>query len=207
MSSLPIRSMGRCAGLLAGALATAWPFAAWAGPVDVEALGRDGKPLADVVLFLESPAARSAAKPLPGVEVEQADKRFTQRVTVVPVGTAVSFPNRDKVRHHVYSFSPTKTFELKLYVGTPANPVVFDKPGIATLGCNIHDQMVAWVVAVETPYLGLTGANGRLRLPDVPPGPYRLRSWHPDLPVGAPALDQALVVGAGTTSATVRLPL
>lgn len=178
-----------------------------AGTVDIDALGRDGKPLAEAVLFLESPAARSAAKPLQGVEVEQADKRFTQRVTVVPVGTAVSFPNRDKVRHHVYSFSAAKSFELKLYVGTPANPVVFDKPGIATLGCNIHDQMVAWVVAVETPYLGLTGANGRVRLPDVPPGHYRLRSWHPDLPVGAPALDQALVVGPASTSATVRLPL
>lgn len=178
-----------------------------AATVDVEALGRDGKPLAEVVLFLESPAAKAAAKPLAGVEVEQADKRFTQRVTVVPVGTAVAFPNRDKVRHHVYSFSPAKTFELKLYVGTPANPVVFDKPGIATLGCNIHDQMVAWVVAVETPYLGISGANGRLRLSDVPAGSYRLRSWHPDLPVGAPALDQALVVGAGNTSATVRLPL
>ncbi len=175
--------------------------------VDIEALGRDGKVLADTVVFLESAAARAVVRPATGLEIEQADKRFTQRVTVVPVGSAVSFPNRDKVRHHVYSFSPIKTFELKLYIGTPANPVIFDRTGIAVLGCNIHDTMAAWVVVVDTPYHGQTGASGRLRLSDVPPGSYRLRSWHPELPTGAPAADQALVVGPQGGSVTVRLPV
>jgi len=181
--------------------------AAFAASLDVVLQGRDGKPLAEAVVFLESREARTAVKPAQGVEIEQADKRFTQRVTVVPIGTAVQFPNRDKVRHHVYSFSPAKTFELKLYQGTPANPVVFDKAGIAVLGCNIHDQMVAWVVVVETPYHARSGANGRARLDDVPPGSYRLRSWHPDLAPGSPALDQEITLGAQTTSTTVRLPL
>ena len=195
-------------------LSVALGLAAWLGagplvaaPVDIEALGRDGKPLAETVVFLESSAARAAAKPAVGVEIEQADKRFTQQVTVVTAGSAVHFPNRDKVRHHVYSFSPVKAFELKLYIGTPANPVVFDKTGIAVLGCNIHDTMAAWVVVVDTPYYGQTAGNGRLRLADVPAGTYRLRSWHPDLPVGAPALDQALVVGPLGVTVTVRLPV
>lgn len=189
----------------AALLAVAGP--ALAATVDVEVTGRDGKPLAEAVVFLESPAARAAARPRNGVEIEQADKRFTQRVTVVTPGTAVAFPNRDKVRHHVYSFSPIKPFELKLYLGTPANPVVFDRPGIAVLGCNIHDTMAAWVVVVETPHHAQTPAGGRVRLADVPPGSYRLRVWHPELPVGAPATDQGLPVAAGGAAASVRLPV
>ncbi|MBK9360375.1 MAG: methylamine utilization protein [Rubrivivax sp.] len=192
----------RFGALLALALA---PPVAGAAALDVEVLGRDGKPLAGAVVFLESPSARAASRPLRGVAVEQAGKRFTQAVTVVTVGTAVSFPNRDTVRHHVYSFSPAKTFELKLYIGTPAHPVVFDQPGIAVLGCNIHDTMAAWVVIVETPHHGQTAANGRLRLADVPPGSYRLRAWHADLPPGAPALEQALQLPAQGAQAQLRL--
>jgi hypothetical protein len=127
-------------------------------------------------------------------------------VSVVTAGTAVSFPNRDTVRHHVYSFSPVKKFEIKLYVGTPTAPVVFDSPGIAVLGCNIHDTMAAWVVVVDTPHHGLTGADGQISLPNVPPGAYRLRAWHPGLPPGAPALDQALQVPAnGAQVVAVKL--
>lgn len=193
---------------IAAGLTVALAFTgAGAATLELEVLGRDGKPLPEAVVFLESTSARAASRPLAGVEIEQADKRFTQRVTVVPVGTAVTFPNRDRVRHHVYSFSPTKTFELKLYIGTPASPVVFDKPGIAVLGCNIHDTMAAWVVIVETPHHGLTAAQGRARLADVPPGSYRLRSWHPALPVGAPALDQPLQLTAEGQKLTLRLPV
>jgi plastocyanin len=180
---------------------------AGAATVDVQALGNDGKPLIDTVVFLESREAKSASKPLSGVEVEQAARRFTRRVTVVPAGTEVLFPNRDKVRHHVYSFSTIKPFELKLYSGTPSNPVLFDKAGIAVLGCNIHDSMVAWVVVVETPYFAVSDARGSVRLDNVPPGSYRLRTWNPGLPPGAPAADEALVVGAGGAVASVKLPL
>jgi len=181
--------------------------ASQAATVELSLQAGDGKPLADAVVFLESKEARAAAKPSAGVEIEQAAKRFTHRVSVVTLGSEVAFPNRDKVRHHVYSFSPTKTFELKLYAGTPANPVLFDKAGIAVLGCNIHDNMVAWVVVVETPYHGLSSADGKVKLDNVPPGSYRLRSWHPGLPTGAPALDQALTVAADGTAATLRLPV
>jgi plastocyanin len=203
--ALPARRGVGLAGLvlvLASAL-----FPVRAATVDVEALGSDGKPLVDTVVFLESREAKAAARPSSGVEVEQAARRFTRRVTVVPVGTEVLFPNRDKVRHHVYSFSPVRPFELKLYSGTPSNPVLFDKPGIAVLGCNIHDNMVAWVVVVETPYFAVVDARGAVRLENVPPGSYRLRSWHPGLAPGAAAADEPLVVGAGGAVASVKLPL
>lgn len=182
-----------------------WPAAA--AVVEVRVDGSDAKPLAGAVVFLESPAAKAAAKPLTGVEVPQADRQFTTAVTVVTTGTDVDFPNRDKVRHHVYSFSPIKPFELKLYIGTPANPVRFDKAGIAVLGCNIHDQMVAWVVVVDTPYFGRSGADGRVTIDNVPPGSYRLRAWHAGLPPGSPALDHALTVGAAGASSSLSLPL
>lgn len=177
----------------------------WAAPVELRVTDPAGRPLAGAVVFLESAEARQAARPLANIDVVQADKAFVPAVTVVTPGTAVRFPNRDTVRHHVYSISPVKSFELKLYVGTPANPVVFDKPGVAVLGCNIHDQMVAWVVIVETPWFGQTGSDGRWRLADVPPGNYRLRTWHPGLAVGAPAADQPLRVEAGGAQALVRL--
>jgi plastocyanin len=180
---------------------------AQAAVLDVTVLGSDGRPLGDAVVFLESKDTRAATRPLAGVEIEQAAKQFTHRVSVVTVGTEVAFPNRDKVRHHVYSFSPVKPFELKLYAGTPANPVLFDKAGIAVLGCNIHDNMVAWVVVVETPHHGLSGAPGKVRLDSVPPGNYRLRSWHPALPTGAPALEQPLTLAAAGTALTLRLPV
>ncbi len=178
-----------------------------AGTVEVQVLGSDGLPLPEAVVFLESPAAKAAAKPASGAEVEQARRRFTQRVTVVPVGSEVRFPNHDTVRHQVYSFSPVKTFELKLYAGTPSNPVLFDKVGIAVLGCNIHDSMVAWVVVVETPWYGLADTQGTAKLDGVPAGSYRLRTWHPGLPPGAPALDQVLTVPASGAKLSVKLPL
>ncbi len=190
---------------LAAALAAGWLGLAHAAPVEVTVTDATGRPLADAVVFVESAAARAAARPLPGIDIVQAQKAFDPMVTVVTVGTAVAFPNRDTVRHHVYSFSPAKRFELKLYVGTPSAPVVFDQPGIAVLGCNIHDNMAAWVVVVETPWFGKTDAQGRVRLPDVPAGRHQLRSWHADFPVGAPALTQPLVVEAAVVRASVRV--
>jgi plastocyanin len=185
-------------------LGPAWAAAA---TVTVQVVNDAGKPLVNAAVFLESKEARAAARGLKGVEVQQVDKRFDPLVTVVSIGTEVLFPNRDKVRHHVYSFSPPKPFELKLYAGTPANPVLFDKPGIVVLGCNIHDKMMAWVVVVETPYLGLTGASGAISLRDVPAGAYRLRVWHPELPPGGAAFDTALSVAGAAASANVRLPV
>ena len=195
----------------------AWLVAAWAWactfalPVaattlDVQVLDGAGKPLAGAAVFLESREAKAAARPVNTVEVVQANRQFLQPVSVVTVGSAVTFPNRDTVRHHLYSFSPVKKFEIKLYVGTPAAPVVFDQPGIAALGCNIHDNMAAWVVVVETPYYGLSGADGKLSLARLPAGPYRLRTWHPGLAPGTPALDQAVTVAAsGNTAVQVKV--
>ena len=189
---------------VAGCCAVTLPASATA--LEVQVLDGGGKPLAGAAVFLESREAKLATRPVNNLEIVQSARQFLQPVTLVPVGSAVKFPNRDTVRHHLYSFSPVKKFEIKLYVGTPAAPVLFDQPGIAALGCNIHDNMAAWVVVVETPYYGLSGADGKLNLARLPPGSYHLRTWHPGLAPGVPALDQpVLITASGSTQAQVKV--
>lgn len=181
--------------------------AGWAQAADatVQVLDAAGSPLSGAVVFLESAAAAAAVRAGPPAEISQAQRRFDPDVTVVTVGTAVNFPNRDTVRHHVYSFSEPKRFEIKLYVGTPADPVVFDRPGVSVLGCNIHDSMQAWVLIVQTPWFARAGTDGIARLKDVPAGGYQLRAWHPSLPPGAPAAQQAFTLPGTGGSARLQL--
>jgi plastocyanin len=150
---------------------------AQASALTVEVTDNQGKLLKNAVVYLESKNT-SANKNNSLVEIEQKDKQFNPLVTVVQTGTSVNFPNHDRVRHHVYSFSPAKKFELKLYSGIPANPVLFDKAGTVVLGCNIHDNMLAFVYVVNTPYFVQTDANGIAKLANIPDGHYQLKVWH-----------------------------
>lgn len=152
------------------------PLAATAVPVTVQLRGPAGQPLAGAAVAIEvkgRPARTTTAK----AEIGQRDRQFTPQFLIVQTGTAVNFPNFDTVRHHVYSFSPIKVIDIKLYSGTPAEPVVFDKPGVATLGCNIHDRMSAHVVVVDTPTFARTDANGQATF-DLPPGEHAVKAWH-----------------------------
>ena len=176
-----------------------------AGSLRVQVLDSAGKPLEGAVVSLVSDAARRAVRPLPEQEIAQENKQFVPAVRVVTVGTLVRFPNRDSVRHHVYSFSPAKKFEIKLYAGTPAAPVRFDQPGVAVLGCNIHDQMVGWVVVLDTPYFAQTDAQGQALLEGMPAGAHQLRAWHARLPVDVTPPQQAIALTEGYSTATVRL--
>ena len=178
---------------------------AHAATVDVRVANAAGQPLGGAVVMLQPASGKLPVQPLGGVQIAQARRQFNPAVTVVTVGTAVSFPNLDSVRHHVYSFSSAKSFELKLYAGVPAAPVVFDKPGVAVLGCNIHDRMVAWVVVVDTPLYGVSAADGHAQLAAVPAGDYQLQVWHAGLRSGSPAPAQALHVGAADLSPELRL--
>lgn len=177
---------------------------AQAATVQVSVQGPDAQPLEDAVVYLESETAARQLQPLPEVAIIQQDKTFIPDVTVVTKGTAVAFPNQDSVRHHVYSFSPIKKFDIKLYAGTPEKPVVFEQPGIAVLGCNIHDQMVAWVVVLNTPYFARTDAKGQVKL-EAPAGNYRLRVWHKAWKEGREALDRPLSLSAGGSMTSLRI--
>lgn len=173
--------------------------------VTVQVLDAAGQPLAHAVVQLDSAAAARASRAGSPQRIVQRQRRFEPDQIVVTVGTAISFPNQDTVRHHVYSFSPAKRFELQLYTGTPATPVVFDRPGVVVLGCNIHDEMLAWVHVVRTPHFGQTGPDGRLVLHGVPLGVYELAVWHRRLPEGVVVPRQSLRVLASTPTQVVTL--
>ncbi len=131
-------------------------------------------------------------------EMAQRNKAFAPNLVVIQTGTSVTFPNFDTVRHHVYSFSKPKTFEIKLYAGTPSVPVMFDKAGTAVLGCNIHDRMVGYIHIVDTPYFAVSDANGRVTL-DLPPGEHTVKVWTPMMGESAPDVEQTFKAGANVT--------
>ncbi len=140
----------------------------------------DGAIMPDLVVILEASADVQTANPSTAI-IEQRNKRFVPRTSVIQTGTVVEFPNNDSVGHHVYSFARPNTFELPLYTGKIRPSVRFDDAGIVTLGCNIHDSMLGYVVVVDTPYFGMTNSEGRLTLRDLPPDSYQLYVWSPEI--------------------------
>lgn len=153
----------------------AFALGAHAATLTVTIVEANGAPLEDAVAWAV-PRAPVARPPRPA-SIEQVNRTFRPLVTIVQAGAVVSFPNRDDTRHHVYSFSPAKPFEIKLYAGA-ANPpsIVFDKPGEVVLGCNIHDNMVGYVYVVDTPFYGKSGSDGQVRLDNLPDGEYDVRA-------------------------------
>ena len=190
----------RCAALLVGILSGS---SALASVVTINAHTSAGIAAEDTLIVFEPrdaiPAAGKAS-----VTIDQVNKRFVPRVTILRTGTAASFPNSDSIRHQVYSFSPAKTFSLKLYAGSPKEEVVFDKPGLVVLGCNIHDTMVGFVAVVDSPYFGKVPASGELAL-EIPPGQYAMKIWHPNL--AAPLPPKEIIVGTAVQTISLALDL
>jgi plastocyanin len=176
-----------------------------AGSLEVIVKDDKGRPVSDAVAYAAAGAASAA--PRKQAVVDQRDKQFVPYVTAVQVGTAVNFPNSDNIRHHVYSFSPAKKFELPLYNGVPAEPVVFDKVGFVTLGCNIHDWMIAYVAVLPTPHFQVTRQDGHAVLKDLPTGQYTIQVWHPALKGQPEALAQRVDAGGSTKNLLFTLPL
>ncbi len=154
-----------------------WPCLPSLADLVVTVTTPDGKPLADAVITLPSNGARPA---FPWkLEVAQKDKQFAPFVLVAPVGSDVAFPNFDKFRHHVYSFSKGNKFELELYGKEDKRTVAFKTAGTAAIGCNIHDQMVGFVRVVDTPFAAKTGEAGAATIMSAPDGKTKLTVWHP----------------------------
>lgn len=168
-----------------------------------------GAPVRDAVVMLHpaSGTARLPARFDAPLIVRQQDIQFQPFVLLVPVGAEVGFPNLDKVRHHVYSFSKAKKFELKLYGRQEARTVVFDKPGAVALGCNIHDAMTAFVRVVDTPYAVKTDGAGVARLESAPAGAATLRVWHPWLRAPRNEIARPLSVGGAPMTEAVAVEI
>jgi plastocyanin len=156
-----------------------------------------GKLVADAVVVATPTDPKNAQ---PGDAIDQVDKQFVPYVKPVFVGSTVRFPNSDHIRHQVYSFSPAKKFELPLYGGSDAPPVVFDKPGVVVLGCNIHDWMVGYIYVSETPFFAKTAAAGTASIGELPPGEYTVRVWHPGMEQGEETTARRVTLNADAPS-------
>jgi len=165
----------------------------------------DGRALPGAVVTLRSldAPARHAA-PVHAL-MDQVNRSFAPDLLVIPVGSTVEFPNSDSVSHQIYSFSPAKRFQLPLYRGKPYPPVHFDQPGVVTLGCNIHDEMLAYLLVTDAAWFGRTNGDGSF-LAEVPRGRYHVALWHPRLRDNETDLERELTVGEGDRAElTLRL--
>lgn len=182
-------------------LAILFASAVQADDVKVSVTDGTGKPVTDaIVAFYDGKTA--ASNPGAVGKIIQKNRMFNPKITVVQTGTSIQFPNEDSFRHHVYSFSPAKKFELKLYSGVPANPVQFDQPGLVTLGCNIHDSMLGYIYIVDTPFFAKTDDKGQAVL-KLTQGQYSYQAWMPG--VNKPGSEQKVKI-EGVTEVKITLP-
>jgi plastocyanin len=151
-----------------------------------------------------SPAFQGSNRP----RLVQRNKSFEPHVLVVPVGSVVEFPNRDPFFHNVFSLFEGKRFDLGLYEAGSTRNVTFDKPGVSYIFCNIHSEMSAVVIAVSTPYYGISDARGRVSIPRVPSGRYSLRVWYEEaLPEALNNMTREIAVSEETSNlGAMRLP-
>jgi len=163
---------------LPGVLLSLVSLAVPAAEITVSVLDAEGNAVSNAVVYISKVNGNTPTSGPMQVEVDQIDEMFVPHVRAATIGSSVAFPNSDHVRHHVYSFSDTRTFELPLYSGIPAEPVLFDKAGIVTLGCNIHDHMLGYILILDSPWL-VEITNGAGNLNSIPEGDLSLELWHP----------------------------
>ena len=174
-----------------------------AAPLTVKLVDNAGRPVRDAVVILYPANGRSAR---PGrFSVAQKNLKFQPFLSVVPVGSTVSFPNFDSTKHHVYSFSPAKRFELKLFAKDQSRTVQFDKPGVIALGCNIHDSMSAFIVVTDSPWTARTDGKGVVQFANAPNAAARLTVWHPYLRAPGNVLAKRVAAGQRSEGFTVNL--
>jgi plastocyanin len=152
-----------------------------AGELRATVVNDKGEPVAQAVVYARAQAAPPAAPTQQTAIIDQVDKEFVPTLTVVYQGTEINFPNNDNIRHHVYSFSKSNAFEIPLYANQKAPPVTFSNPGVVALGCNVHDWMSAYVFVSDTPYYGVTNADGTVTLSALPAGKYEVEVWQAQL--------------------------
>jgi len=153
----------------------------YADHINIVVTDSKGKKQEQVVVFLEPQSNHPMAKKPVDIVIDQRDKEFIPFITAIQKGTTVRFPNSDKIRHHVYSFSKPKSFQIPLYKDIEPEPVQFNTAGVVPLGCNIHDWMNAFIFVSETPYYSLTDKAGSAKVNNLPKGKYLAKLYHPSM--------------------------
>jgi plastocyanin len=153
-------------------------FYAQSKQISVSVLTEKNVEVGNVVVYLTPKNPTQSSTSIEVAIMDQVNTQFLPHILAIQKDTQVRFPNSDSIKHHVYSFSPAKTFELQLYKELHADPLLFSTLGSVELGCNIHDWMLGYIFVVDTPYFGKTDIKGNLTL-EVPDGEYQLDVWHP----------------------------
>lgn len=177
-----------------------------AASLELTLTDQDGNAVNDAVLYVSQVNGQTAPIVPQQVSVDQVNETFVPHVRAVTAGSSVIFPNSDHIRHHVYSFSPTKKFELPLYIGVPADPITFESAGVVTLGCNIHDHMLGYILVLDTPWYAEVTA-GTARIDDLPAGELVIGIWHPRLDSNQPLQLTVKAADNGETSLQQQVEL
>jgi len=192
--------------MLAGTVAFATANAA---TVEINVADSGGVPAANAVVSLvadnsmPAPGPRTPEKSI----IDQRHETFLPLVVIVRRGGNVVFTNNDTTMHQVYSFSSIKQFQFEIDKGQISKPVIFDKAGVAAIGCNIHDNMVAYVYVADAPFAAITDARGHAEIPDVPEGQYTADAWHPQLRIGRKPQPVPLTVDANRVKLSISVAL
>jgi plastocyanin len=166
---------------------------ATAAELSIELRTMDNQAMPNAVIYLTPLKTQLPTTPPTIAVMDQIDRQYSPHILVVQKDTQVRFPNSDSIKHHVYSFSAAKTFELQLYRGLDANPLLFAKTGVVELGCNIHDWMLGYISVVDTPYFAKTNVAGQLSV-TLPDGEYRLNIWHPRIVDSTESLEHTVII-------------
>jgi plastocyanin len=192
-------------GLLALAAGLALSAPLVAAPLTVRVVDASGRPVRDAVVSLYPSSGARPPKAGGRYVVSQQNLQFHPLLSIVPVGAEVAFPNLDNTKHHVYSFSAAKRFELKLFAKDQSRSVHLDKPGVVALGCNIHDQMSAFIFVADSVWTARTNAQGSVTFSDAPNAPGRVSFWHPYLRAPGGTVEQRIAAGQRSANFSVRL--
>jgi plastocyanin len=172
----------------------------------IQVLDDQNKGVANVVVYLlPLNSHQSVPSETPAV-MDQIDTQFVPHILPVQKQSLVQFPNSDSIKHHVYSFSKAKTFELQLYKGLQADPLLFAEAGVVELGCNVHDWMLGYIYVVDTPYFSKTDKDGSVQL-TVPEGEYRVKIWNPLIQDDLESLSTTIKTLASTKTVKHKIKL
>lgn len=163
-----------------------------------------GKVVANAVVYLQPTVKTPIANDKKMAVMDQIDTQFVPHILAVQKDSLVQFPNSDSIKHHVYSFSPAKTFELQLYKDLQADPLLFSKAGVVELGCNVHDWMLGYIYIVDTPYFAKTNVEGKADI-QLPLGDYTLNVWSPLIQDDLEKLSQKITIKANMKQITIKL--
>lgn len=187
--------------------ATSVSVASAEGSMQVWLLDTKGNAIRDAVVMLQSSSGATIAPRITrrDLTVQQIDREFVPKIAIAALGARVTFPNRDVVQHSVYSFSKAKSFEIPIYAGDSPQTITLDKAGVVTLGCNIHDWMVGYIVVVDAPIAEVTNAKGNVTIAQLAQGDYLVRVWHPQLKTGE--ITQQVSFDGNTARIDIKLDL